>query len=131
MVAPMLPELTARPLRAISRASMRHTVALEEAVRIRQPNGEYETTWVSAAPVPCLLMSVGSATAAIGEARGVKAEWTLRLTLGLTVEPGARGLVRGITRGVAWQRLVTITSSPDLTARLFGLATAVDVDLSQ
>jgi hypothetical protein len=130
MASLLLPDLSAAPLQAMSRASMRHRVALETLESIRFPNGEYQDAWVAETEQPGSLKMGGASAAELAAARGVVARGTLRLELGKTCTPGQRAMIRGVTRGVAWQRLVEVTSGTDLTSRLFGLATVVDVDLN-
>ena len=130
MASQILPELVAKPYQAIARASMRHRVTLQSFQGVRTPNGEYIDAWVNETEQAGLLMIGGAKVAEIAAARGVKADGTLRLELGKTCTAGQRALVRGTTKGVAWERLVEISSGTDLTSRLFGLAAVVDVDLN-
>lgn len=131
MVGPILPELSAAPLQAIARASMRHRVTLQTYQSVRLPNGEYEKAWVDGTTQPGLLMMGGANVAEIAAARGVEATGTLRLALGSVCLPGQRATVTGIVRGRAWTRTVLVTSGTDDTNRLFGLALVVDVDLNR
>jgi len=109
---------------------MRHRVTLETLTSTRLPNGEYRDTWVSGTEQAGLLMMGPSKLTEIAAASGVKADGTLRLPLGLVCQPGQRAMVRGTTKGIAWQRLVSIEAGTDLTNRLFGLAAVADVDLN-
>lgn len=130
MAVPILPELSAAPLQAISRASMRHRVTLATLTSVRLTNGEYTDTWVDEVEQAGLLMMGPSKLTQIAEAIGVKAEGTLRLAFGKLCEAGQQAMVRGTTKGIAWQRLVALTSGTDLTNRLMTLVTVVDVDLN-
>lgn len=133
MVGPMIPEEALRPGRAIYQASMRHRLTISTTTRIRNPDtGEYEEVpQVRVSNRPCLLMMGGAHVAEIAAARGVKADGTLRVELGEVVLPGERATVTGLTRGVPWTRVLTVTSGADETNRLFGLATVVDVTLNR
>ena len=118
------------PLRAVVELDLTDVVTLESLQSVRTPNGEYIDAWVSETEQAGLLLMGGARLAEIAAARGVKADGTLMLALGKTCRPDQRAMVRGTADGVAWQRVVAISSGTRPTDQLFGLATVVDVDLN-
>lgn len=116
-----------RSLQAISDASMLHQVTFETRVDVRLPSGEMTDTWVARRPVRGKLEAPSAQAAQLAAAQGIRLQWSLRVPLG---DPGGdRALVRGITRGQRWQRLVEVTSDRGLTEQVHTMLAAVDADL--
>lgn len=131
MTIPLHPEYTFLESRAISEAGLRHTGQLGTTVVVRWPNGEETQTVEFADPIPCRMRVIGTRTAEIAAAQGVKAQWSLVFKQAVDVTIGQQVIVRGDTDGTEWQRLVEVTADLGLAGRIHRLTTAVDVDLDQ
>ena len=131
MTAPLLPPMALAPLRAVVELDLTDVVTLESLQSVRLPNGEYIDAWISETEQAGLLILGGAKVAELAAGRGVKATGMLQLIFGRTCTVGQRAMVRGVADGIAWQRLVEISSGTDVTVPVFGLATVVDVDLNQ
>jgi hypothetical protein len=131
MSMPLHPELTFADSRAISEAGFRHTAQLGTVTTVRYPNGEEATSIEFGSAITCRLKTIGTRTADIAAAQGVKAQWSLVFKSATAVTIGQQVIVRGTTDGVAWQRLVEITADLGLTGRVHRQTTAIDVELNQ
>lgn len=131
MTGPLLHDSWFDDLRILQEQGLRDRVTLEQLTEIRLPNGEYHRQWVAEPEEPGLLLVGGAKLADLAAAIGVKAQGILKLKRGRSLA-GERAVVRGIQKGVAWQRLVEVTA--DLggdTERIIRRALWVDVELTR
>ncbi|MBA2672022.1 MAG: hypothetical protein H0U67_16760 [Gemmatimonadetes bacterium] len=127
----MIPTGAFAELTAIQHGAFEHRVQFEEAVHLRQENGEYLTEWVTEPEERGRLLVGGQRVGEIAAAIGVQAHGILRVRSRVRSVTGKRAIVRGSLRGAPWQRLIEITA--DLggnTERMVRRLLWVDVELT-
>lgn len=125
----VLPRGSLRGLRAISTAGMGHTARQVKPNAQRQPLGEYSKSPTLGAPVCCHLKVLGSTLAEVAAARGIEAQWSLKVPADTVIPAGS---VWRVTDDCgSWTETVRITGDLVKHGRVMRLVGAVDTTLDK
>jgi hypothetical protein len=109
MTVPLLAEIDIEPLQEIAEAGLMHEVTLETRGIVEGPGGTDVTTWVEETEQNGLLTPASAGGTNIrADQPSAAGEWMLAIKSGQAISEGQRAMVRGETKGIAWQRLVFV-----------------------